>query len=148
MDQKHIVLLMTRCNTTFHKVTTKKLPSKSFDIGLEDLRGIDFSGAYLSNSRFEKNNLGVANFEKAVLIGTTFSSVSLIGASFKKADLTGTVFYETDLKNASFAEANLDGTNFNSAKNLTTEQFKGAKNLNKAIWGRNTNVFMELMNTK
>jgi hypothetical protein len=80
------------------------------------LESVYFTDAHLDRANFIDANIDRANFDKAHLDGARFDKAHLDGAGFTRAHLDGAGFYEAHLDGARFLGAHLDEANFNQAQ--------------------------------
>ena len=109
-----------------------------------DFRGANFSGSSMNDSDFSGSDFSGANFKytslsRSNLKGANFSNASFNGSYleqcvFEGANLSGAKFIEANLSFAIFTGANLSNADFTKVRveNLSSANFSGAKNLNKA----------------
>lgn len=118
-------------------VLRKSAPTPNSEYIRIDLSNVDLTSVYLYDADFSH-----ADFSHAGLTGGKFIKVNLTSAFFFDADLRAASFVDTQLKDAYFTRANLKwasfdnadvgGADFVGANNLTAEQFKDARNVEKA----------------
>ncbi|MDR0284188.1 MAG: pentapeptide repeat-containing protein [Propionibacteriaceae bacterium] len=89
-----------------------------------DLRGGDFHGQQIPDSRFVASSLRNTNFAGAGLAGSSFKSSDLRNADFTQADLTGADLNACSLRGAQFERANLSEASM-SYSDLRGQQFTG-----------------------
>ncbi|MBP5974274.1 pentapeptide repeat-containing protein [Brasilonema sp. CT11] len=109
----------------------------SADLSGADLSSADLSGAYLrdanlNSAKLNSANLNSANLRGANLRGAYLRGANLRGANLRGANLRGANLSGANLSSANLSSADLIGANLSSAKNLTPEQVKSAKNWEKA----------------
>ena len=80
-----------------------------------DLRGIDLSGAKVTDAYWARVNFSNADFFKAICPEASFRKAILRGAQFRQANLQNAVLSEARCQNANFNLADLRGANFTSA---------------------------------
>ncbi|MCA0045240.1 pentapeptide repeat-containing protein [Celeribacter litoreus] len=93
------------------------------DLEGHDLRRTELKGLDLRGLNFEEAKLKGADFEGALLQGSNFEDADLRGADFKEANLTDVDFSGANLRNASLARALVTNANFESAKNVSDDQW-------------------------
>jgi uncharacterized protein YjbI with pentapeptide repeats len=117
-----------------------------------DLKGADFSGAYLGAANFHGAILCDANFSRAELYEANLSEANLSGANFSGADLykaymPSANLSDANLSNADFYYANLSGANLDGAnlrESILNEVNLNLANLSRAditgsmFWGVST----------
>lgn len=75
----------------------------------QNLVGVDFAGADLSQKDFSAANLQDAHFNNANLAGADFTGADLSGADFSNADLRDVIFAGAKLKGTNFTGAHMEG---------------------------------------
>lgn len=110
----------------------------------EGAMGQDLSYADLSNADLTGSGLSNANLSGTDLSNTNLSNVNLDNANLSDANLTSANLFNADLSSVSLGGANLSGAelhfanlfnaNFSSAKNLSIEQIKSARNWQQALY--------------
>ncbi|NMG19457.1 pentapeptide repeat-containing protein [Brasilonema bromeliae] len=155
--------------TNFYKA---KLDSANFSKA--DLRVCFLNGASLNGANFTSANLSFAlprnahlfkailtktDLRKANFSGSDLTAADLSSANLSDADLSGAYFGGANLNGANLNGANLNGAHFNSypvfgypvfgsAKNLTPEQVKSARNWEKAYYDDEFRVKLGLPSQK
>jgi hypothetical protein len=114
-----------------------------------DLKGADFSGAYLGAANFSGAILKNASFSGAELYEAKFNEANLIGANLSrsdlyKADFTLANLSDADLQHACLLNATLSAVNLNRANlqesileevNLNRADLSGADITGSTFWG-------------
>jgi uncharacterized protein YjbI with pentapeptide repeats len=137
-------------NYTFQKPADFRL-SRLIGSSLRDVRQgkrgdfnliwFDFRNSKITDTKFDRGNLGLSTFGAAVIDQSTFKSTLLSYASFDGAKITGSdlsnallaqsSFVTAQLKDVSFASATLRGAIFRGAKltnvNFTDTALEGAR---------------------
>ncbi|MEW6496342.1 MAG: pentapeptide repeat-containing protein [Cyanobacteriota bacterium] len=103
------------------------------------LMSANFAGANLLEADLTNATLLGANLTKAILLEANLTDAILVnanltGANLKGANLTEAFFRGANLKGATLLGANLKGAYLRTAKNLTPEEVKRAKNWEQAIY--------------
>jgi uncharacterized protein YjbI with pentapeptide repeats len=104
------------------------------DLSHLDLRGFDFSDAWLESVDFSNSNLSGSNFSKAVLAHSNFSNVIAIGSNFSKANLGAAVLLNAVFDGSDFSDATLMHCNFASTQLPGAEVARAL--LLESIWGK------------
>jgi uncharacterized protein YjbI with pentapeptide repeats len=133
-----IAIFATTCFTVFaatgsllgEAVISRPLNLSNADLSKQDLRGVNFGGAYLRETNLSGADLRGANLtgsflERADLNGANlqkarFEGAHLIGAFLADANLTGTDLRRADLTEAVLNKANLQGANLEGASLIHT----------------------------
>lgn len=102
-----------------------------------DLRGIILVEADLRGFNLVGANLSSANLSKATLVGANLSNANLSKATLFEANLSGADLNDANLIGANLSKANLSkadliGADLEGAKNITCEQLRQAKTLERA----------------
>jgi uncharacterized protein YjbI with pentapeptide repeats len=107
------------------------------DFSFADLTGVSFYGAKVEGINFTATNLTDAFLYDLDLSGISLYGANLIGANLTDAnltdaDLTGAILLKANLTGADLTGANFLGSNITDVKNQHIDQFKQAKNWQKA----------------
>lgn len=111
-----------------------------------DLRGVDLTGATLSNVDFQDADLSEAILREAALSNVDFSNANLARCDLSKSNLSRVYFAHTNLTSANLASSNLHGVSFISMEindadmsdiNLSDPYFSEVKIMNTEMAGTN-----------
>jgi hypothetical protein len=91
-----------------------KNPERDISLGNEAFRGLDLSGANLSNVTMIS-----CEFIGCQLRHVNLSNSYLKRTRFINCDLTGASFFNSDLETTTFSKVNVDGACFNEARSLS-----------------------------
>lgn len=146
---------LTKANLIGSNLIESKLTEANLadaDIQRATLIRANLEEANLTDATLTKTNLTQANLENAKLIDGRLSQTKFLNANLLEADLTNANLLQADftgaeLKKVNFTEANFSQTilqnadiwcaDFRTAKNLTINQIKLAKNWQEAIYDPN-----------
>lgn len=107
-----------------------ELSNSNFTIDLHDC---SFAFAKMPSCCFLHSKIEGCIFTKANLEKSRFERCNLHNSKFFHTDLQGVLFEGCDFQGVEFIESDLTGTHFFQVKNLTLEQLRSCKNLDKAI---------------
>lgn len=111
-------------------ISTSPPPEYHCDLYLQNVKGLDFSGAFFSYLRIKGNFIGAklqyADFVSAKISGVSFQDADLYMANFSKSDISVGYFVNVKCAGANFSNCNLEGAIFH-------ETDLRAANFNEAI---------------
>lgn len=95
--------------------------------------GMNLEGTKFDDARFYDSVLESSNFKAASFLSVLFSLTSLANSNFNYASFLDATFKEVDFRGATFINADFDSATFRNCENLTAEQLRSAKNVDKVI---------------